>query len=391
MQVLIKNKKLNTERIKVKIYIVFFMLWFIYAVISLLWSASLEDGIKDILYLFTAISLILFSIRFLSHREILNHVSKVLLLILFIMIVIGLWENVTGNHLPGDRELNLTNYYRPRAVFTDENVFSTFLSCFMFFIVSFVKTTNKNVYRIFGGVLLLLSIYLMIVTFSRANYFALVLGFGYLFFMLAKLREKVKIISLLLFGGALLIISFFDTIKELADVYILGVTSVISSEQVNDSSVSVRLNLLKNSIYFIRESFGFGVGAGNAEYYMAKHSIYNTYGIVNVHNWWVEIAVNYGLLIFFGYLTVYLSLIFNLTKIYSKLLNKIDKRFCEGLIGGLVSFSISSISPSSLIGVAFQWLLFAFAIGFLNYLRNTINSYSITIRLENKSYKKNET
>ncbi|MFP3339948.1 O-antigen ligase family protein, partial [Micrococcus sp. SIMBA_131] len=72
-------------------------------------------------------------------------------------------------------------------------------------------------------------------------------------------------------------------------------------------SLDIRANILKNVQYYFAESMGFGVGAGNADYFLKNEPIFPIGVFSNVHNWWGEILVNYGAIVFGGYLAMYLS------------------------------------------------------------------------------------
>jgi teichuronic acid biosynthesis protein TuaE len=146
----------------------------------------------------------------------------------------------------------------------------------------------------------------------------------------------------------------------------------LTTESSMDSgfgSVGIRLNLVRNCLVFLGHSFGFGVGAGNAEYYMQNFSVYDTQGITNPHNWWGEILTDYGLFIFVGYVLIYMSILYNLWRMRTKLSDGQEKMICEALLVGLVIFFFASMSSSSIMAFTPQWLFFAFALGFLNYCR----------------------
>jgi len=139
--------------------------------------------------------------------------------------------------------------------------------------------------------------------------------------------------------------------------------------QSGGGSLIVRYNLVRNSFIFLGNSLGFGVGAGNVEYHMANSPVYETSGRINVHNWWVEILTNYGIFIFTGYVVFYLGLLISLYKIYRRLTDTSERMICEASLVSLVIFFFSSMSSSSIMALRPQWILFAFALGFLNYYR----------------------
>ncbi len=81
------------------------------------------------------------------------------------------------------------------------------------------------------------------------------------------------------------------------------------------------------------KTFGFGVGIGNVEYWMENFRVYETFGILNVHNWWVEILVNFGIFIFVRYVLFYSSLVRSIYRIYRFKVNTFrEKIVCESLL-----------------------------------------------------------
>ena len=124
--------------------------------------------------------------------------------------------------------------------------------------------------------------------------------------------------------------------------------------------MSLRISIVQNGVSLLYSTAGFDVGAGNAEYYM----------VTSPHNWWLEILINYGIFIFIGYAIFYISIIRNLWKLYHEKQTKGEKMICEPLLVSLVGFFFASISSSSIMAFKPQWLLFAFALSFLNYIKN---------------------
>jgi len=54
-------------------------------------------------------------------------------------------------------------------------------------------------------------------------------------------------------------------------------------------------------------------------------------------------------------------------KIFQKNILKIEKMICEALLVSMVGFFVASMSSSSILAFKPQWLLFAFALSFINY------------------------
>lgn len=74
-----------------------------------------------------------------------------------------------------------------------------------------------------------------------------------------------------------------------------AIESRISSENFSNE---VRMNLIKNGWDFFVNSKGLGIGAGNFEPYIAQgKGAFETHGIINSHNWLIQILSQYGMLI----------------------------------------------------------------------------------------------
>ncbi|MFP3472621.1 hypothetical protein R0J90_21435, partial [Micrococcus sp. SIMBA_144] len=78
-----------------------------------------------------------------------------------------------------------------------------------------------------------------------------------------------------------------------------------------------------------------------------------------------EILVNYGAIVFGGYLAMYLSLLILLYRISKRTMDKNEKMIAQTLTISLFVFAMASISPSSVLALNYHWMLFAFSIGFI--------------------------
>jgi len=363
--------RVDISHIKVKSYLQLLALWFVYAVVSLTWAASKADAIRAIIFLAMAASVIFFVVYYFSNAKNLKRFYYLWLLILAALIPIGLWENLTGNHLSVSGLIGApqADIFMPSTVFHNPNDFATYLALSVPFVLALIRYHRRAFARCVGLVLLGVSLYLLSVTYSRANYLAVILEVLFLFVFLFKLKAKFRAIIL---GGLLIlaiIIALPGPMKSITSTISEQIESVTSPWSLTYGSTGVRINLIKNSLVFLGRTAGFGVGAGNAEYWMKNFQIYNTYGITNPHNWWDEILVDYGIFIFMGYILFYLRLIAGLYRIHRRLGDRTEKMICEALLVALVGFSLASISSSSIMDLRPQWFLFAFVLAFLNYQR----------------------
>lgn len=379
MGVILKGR-VKLSQIKIRPYFKFLGLWLFYAILSLAWAASKTDAIRHIILLFMSVSIIYFVVYYFSNDKDIKRLYYVWLFILGCLLLVGHWEHLTGQHLSvsGYSEMRLDSLapyvvaqvkHTPTGVFTNPNDYASYLTLSIPFVFVLIRYRRSMVERSVGLVALLSTLYLLLMTFSRANYLGVLLELAFAFMFLFKFKEKLMTTIL---GGLLILALVFTlqgTIKSIGGTISEEIGSIINPSEVTYGSTGIRINLIKNSLIFLARTAGFGVGAGNFEYWMANFRIYDTFGISNPHNWWVEIMVDYGIFIYTGYILFYLGLVIGLYKIHRHLTDRTEKMICEALLVSIVGFFLASISPSSIMAFRPQWFLFAFALAFLNYQR----------------------
>jgi teichuronic acid biosynthesis protein TuaE len=368
-----KGQKLNMSHIKTKIYLQFLFFWFIYAVVSTVWAADKYAAIREIIFLFMAFSLIFFIVYYFNNYKYLYRFYLLWILVLAALIPIGILEVTTGYHLSVSKFVHTTKpqfMFLPTTVFYNPNDFATYLSLSLPFSLTFMRYQSGIFRRLIGATLFFLGIFLLISTRSRANYFAFLIGIAFWLLFLLKGSDKLKVSVAIILIVSLLFMVFPSKINASLELVINQFKSIFEElSHQGLSSLSIRINLLRNALFFVYSTFGLGVGAGNSMYYIENFRIYETGGILNLHNWWMEVLTHYGVIVFVLYLIFFLGIFFNLYHIYRNLNTSGEKMICEALLLGLVSFPFSSLSSSSIMSLKPHWLFFAFSLAFLNYQR----------------------
>lgn len=353
--------------IQVKFIALFFCVWILYAFLSLFWVDSLTYGVKDFLLLTSGILVILFFLVIFNKMENYFHFYYIWIVMFGFLILIGLWNHFTLKALPISRVYGGSAALRaiPTAVFTNENDFSSFLSISILLILPWIRYTKKILFKLIGIILLLCAFYLIVLDSSRANMLAVLIGLVFWFLAYTDNWQKLKTLY-----GAIVILPFVIGIFHHKVLSLLGrVVSQLDSlfvSHASTGSVSTRMNLLKDAESFFTNTYGLGVGAGNAPFYLKHYAIFNTNGITNIHNWWAEILVDYGLGIFICFVLVYITLIVYMFKISRVVKDSKEKMVSEGLFCGLIVYFLACMSPSSFIGLEYNWLFLAFCVGFVN-------------------------
>lgn len=161
-------------------------------------------------------------------------------------------------------------------------------------------------------------------------------------------------------------------LAKVALVVITIVTLVLGSKIVIDevgtvsfepnytylTSNTIRVNLILNGLEFLKENPLTGIGAGNIDYYLENEALYPTRNITKMHNFYLEILVAYGIIIFVGYLIFYGAICIKLLRQWARLRLKVaNKMSALTLLVFWGSFSFSCISSSSNLSKEWIWLL----------------------------------
>jgi len=380
LQILLNRGKIVFAFKQIKFYLLFLTVWFGYAILSLSWVSSMLPALKQIFFLFVGLILIILILLYLREQKDLKNFYILWLLLLVFLVGIGLWEMFSGHRLSSsgyfDTEWANKKIW-PTATFHNTNDFASFLALSIPFIWGWLRYGKKRILKwLICFPLLIGGLFLLIKTMSRLNYLAVLLEIIFITICFLKTNKKIKgvgivglIIVLILIFYFQLHLKLFEFLKQFTP-YTITHTS---------SSGIARLAVIKNCLSGLFDSYGFGVGAGNIEFHIAHFARYPIInGILAPHNWWIEILANYGIFIFIGYLLFYLKLVYNFWNMWRNINNPWDKMLCETLLIFLIGFSISSIGPSSIMELSYQWILFGFTLAFLNYYRIHYSKTKIT-------------
>lgn len=365
-KLLLKEELIYCIKKKNMISVLFYVFWFIYSVITIFLVKSISAWSHEEYFLGVGLlCILLFDMSELTIKNF-EFVLKGVWIALVIHNLLGWYEVLTQNYLFAAPErvalMSQNNDYYPVTTMLNQNdliLVLVFGAClFIYFMVS--SKTWKI--KILNGGLLLSDIGLAIATDSRAGLLSLVIGILILgMFMLSK-RVKIGILLVAIILGMGVVFVKPDIIVHISSS--LREMEMISFENATVNSDAVRMNLIRNGLVFLKETFGFGVGTGNADYWMQTEPVYYVRGFTNMHNWWVEILTNYGILLFVLYILFYCYLFYSLYRKYKESENMQRKRMCLLFMAFMGAFLVGSISSSSNWGKEWLWVLWALIIAF---------------------------
>jgi len=367
----IRNKGVfDFQPIKVKAFGLFLLVWLVYSILSINWAIDKTSALKHVVFLFLSVSVIIFSIIYFDSVDDLHTVSIIWLVFLGVTLLIGIFETISGDHLSVSRyfQVELEYFkYTPTAVFYNPNDFATFLSLSAPFLLSFFFFSKKILYRLIFLVSFFALLYVLISTGSRANFIAIFLEIVFFVIVFFTFQTNRKEIYILITVSLMALLLFPKKLAEKVNFVIRNIQSVLSQLTAESHSMGERLNLARNGLLFLLSTWGFGVGAGNVEVWMKTRAQYNTGNKINIHNWFLEVLVNYGIFIFVGYLILLVSMFY---KVYSQLRTHRDdhkmKVLGVAILGSLIGFLFASLSPSSIMAFRPHWMIYALGLSYIN-------------------------
>lgn len=278
---------------------IIFSIWFIYSVVSIPFAYNITESISESLYLLLYFLGFFVFIYFAKNGN--NPQKSILIgwiLLFSVTLPITLVELFFDIHLPisVQGEGNVMNYGNGLVIernfasvtFGNLNQYNTILTYILPFVFSFflysIKKSDKRLITISLSLVLTLS-YIIIINSSRAAIASLLITIT--IFML----YIVKNIKSLLFFTLFFSLFFFILINNFPETFIV-IASRIQMQGFGDHS---RSEIIKNGLNALANSFYLGVGSGNFKAVMAN--VYKL-ELTAPHNLFLEVLVQYGLIIF---------------------------------------------------------------------------------------------
>ncbi|EJQ43721.1 hypothetical protein IEQ_05049 [Bacillus cereus BAG6X1-2] len=347
-----------------KIHFILLGIWLAGSGITLFWAGLRIEAVRYIYYIFEACYLILLIVYYVYDQKSYRHFVNVIIFFYIFAIIIGIIEVFTGWHMPLSGSLfyeTLTSKFQPTAFLYNTNDYAMFLAIFFPLVFCSIWRMNIRPWNIYLAILLLLlSLYLIITTYSRMGIVAIVLEVIIIFIFYMR-----KSIVFIVFGFSvyLLIESFFQQNSQMKLEQI-----IISAFTKKGASTNERMNLYQTSWDIIRDSHFLGVGAGNVptqiySYLTGHESIGNMYRAP--HNFWLETIGGIG---FFSFAIVGFILILFTSSIRIWLKHKHITNTIQFLIPLLILivFSFSSIALSTIIEKRYLWIALGFVVRMTN-------------------------
>lgn len=329
-----------------------------YSLFSYYWALDKNEALYySTLMLRNALIFIAFSALF-RNRRICLKAHWFYLAVLIVYLLTAVWEMLTWQHLPVSRYFGRDTFI-PSGPFYGENLLAAFMLMLLPYALFWPKLLHKWWVKILAGFIVLGSILIITVQGARV---ALLAGFMMLGWVMLKYTSwKSKLLSLV----AIVVLSL--GVMHVAGPYVRIAWGIFEREMssigsettsVRMSSVKIRQQLVHESLELTAQSGFMGVGAGNFERHMNTDRIYRTAGIVNPHNYFLELMGNFGL----GFLVWFLLLYFSWMRglfLASKEADPPQKSYYLMHFFALLMFIPAGAMPSSIKWNHLIWIMFA--------------------------------
>jgi teichuronic acid biosynthesis protein TuaE len=329
-----KRYRIPQGVMNLKIIYGFFVFWLAYATVQLLIIDKNANAL--LFYRSLAIDIFLVLMLFLNTKSLDDVVffNKALIIGYAANLMIVVWELCTGKPV-GNEPVELGYVY---SVFVNMNDLCTLVAFGVFALILNMLLTKKNILISIAAILF--SVYIIIYDDARAPLLSLVLLliFWGLFKIALLLRKKSRNLFIGYIAGMVAvpliaagILFSMYSITELVNMF---------SSDLYVTSDNIRVELARKAFEITKDSTFLGVGPGQSVQIIG----------VNVHNFFLEILSEYGIIILAGivYLFVY---------IFTAFRTKLPNRVSSFLMAFIPFFAVVSISSSSSARIKATWVI----------------------------------
>jgi teichuronic acid biosynthesis protein TuaE len=370
------GSKLSSFKITNEKSLWIFYLMFIWYAFSTLWSINPLYSVQYLFYIFIGFAIVLLMNFYIVDLHKFLDVFGVLKFFFVLALLIALLEAFTPFRLP-------TSPYSDYAVIfgrkgTDFIEFESEVQALirtaptsfwgnpnnmavaMVLMLPFFLLCNRHVYK-YAGVL---AIFIVIVMAGSRGVF---ISFVFCLFAYLIIKNSLNIFFIFFIASASVIFapSLIDSLKNsdnhrISEIAGTGEVLYTYLFQNDDSSgsIGVRQQLISNGMEALWESNGLGVGGGGSLEVQERLGGVGGKEVGSMHNFWVEILVDAGVLFFVLFMTWYFVIIWKLYKIYKKTKEIIYRYQAGALCIAMLIFLIAAVSASSVIYFFPMWLMF---------------------------------
>jgi len=361
-------------------YIYMLPVFFGWYFLSIFWSINKLYTLQYLFYIFCGSGITFIFIKNNNSQKKLKKVTNFIGKIFCVEIIFSLLESLTSFRLPISPFSNIVSFFgREPSLQPTLDSFAlpsiiqpptgfqwnpNDLAIAMLIIVPFFLFLKQNFLK-----LIAISSILIIIIMTSSRSVLLSVGLLFIIYLIFYKKQiasvSLVILSTMIFFSQLEIMKDSENqqISDIANTF-SAIKNLINDELIIGQSLSIRKDLAANGINALKSTYGLGVGGGGSI------AVQERYGgvdgrITSMHNFWLEILVDAGILFALIFFLWYGSLTFSLYKVGQASKSKFSRYLGKSISLSMIIFVPASISASSVIYFFPMWLLFGFAISTL--------------------------
>lgn len=343
-------------------------IWVAWSIVSIGWSEDPVAAVRWTTFLAMMSALVIALALVCRTKERTRTLLWLLLGAFIVAVLVAAAEVLFGLRLATTRPGRETaSLFGVSSLFGNQNNFATYLTLTLPYFAVLPLIYRDFRLRALGLIGTGIALMALLYTGSKSNLLATGIIFVALFLVLgADKRMRGRLVGAAVIAGlaAALVIPAIQgsgVVKLPERVVTKFDFSVFASQiETGAGSGALRSSLTAEGIDLIEDTKGRGVGAGNAE--TAVKSRNPDARVANLHNWWLEVTVNGGLiaLVLFGlfYFRLLLRQIHHATHRTDRFVRYLTLAGAISLVG----FFAGSLGPSSSIHFAPMWIVFALGV-----------------------------
>jgi teichuronic acid biosynthesis protein TuaE len=340
-------------------------LWLIWSAVTIAWAGDVLAGLRWTAFL-AMMSGLTVGLALVCRTPRRARILLWSLLGVFVLaLLVAAAEVATGMHLPTARPgRDATTIFGAASLFGNQNNFATFLTLSLPYFAVLPLTYRDIRLRLLGLAGVVATLLALLYTGSKANLIAagLVL-IAILLILGADRRTRGRIVA----AGAVAALAALLVIPSIQGGGVVklpeqGVTKfdfglLAVQRETGTGSGALRSSLTEDGLGLIASTRGRGVGAGNAE--VRVREMNPDARVTNLHNWWLEVTVNGGLVALALFALFYFWLLLGQLRAARRAHTRLVRYLTVAGAAALVGFFAGSIGPSTAIHFAPMWLAFA--------------------------------
>lgn len=339
-------------------YVVLGLLWMVWGGVSVMWSPVFLPAVRDVfaVVLGFGVGIILLNVRG-DERWGIDALRRGWILAFVVTGAVAAWEVATGNHLSSQYTARVPDRALigvAQSTLEQPNNYGAFLLLAFPFLMWSREQAERRVIRWAYSAMVVFVPVLVVFSASRLAFLGLL--------------AELAVFGALAVRGGRSRLTYFGLVGLLAlvtiwvfrnDPRLVGkLSSALGGEFARGGSIAMRWALTVNGLWFIMISGGVGIGAGGFQELM-REGVAPHYagGLVDPHNYWLEIGSQYGVVVLAGFLT-FLGVL-GWVGLRARQRPDVDQGVVQFLLVGLTGYLVAALANSSYLLQSTNWMFVA--------------------------------